>query len=195
LDRKHAPFCGERPRYGTFTIPWCIAARYSGRAPRREQQIGKASLICFALLFAALAARGAGASEEAPIEPPSGDVLLLDSVGRPVEKPVESLPEDLRPKTESELKQQTPDPRKGQKLPEAVRDKLESMQEGLPPFEWLPAAPPKLMPYLYSQDELGNTVARPGPLIDVFPLEGMAQGSKTWLSQRGLRYQLTQVFT
>ena len=69
------------------------------------------------------------------------------------------------------------------------------MREGLPAFEWFPAAPPYLMPYLYSQDELGNTVARPGPLIDVFPLEPLAQGSKTWLSARGLRYSLAQTFT
>jgi porin len=108
---------------------------------------------------------------------------------------VDSLPEGLRPRSESELKYQTPDPGKGQKLPEEVRDKLESMQEGLPAFEWFPAAPPPLMPYLYSQDELGNTVGRPGPLIDIFPLEGLAQGSKTWLSKRGLRYALAQVFT
>jgi porin len=108
---------------------------------------------------------------------------------------VESLPEGLRPRSESELKHQTPDPVKGQKLPEEVRDKLDSMQEDLPAFEWFPAAPPHLMPYLYSQDSLGNTVARPGPLIDIFPLEGPAQGSKTWLSKRGLRYSLAQVFT
>ena len=138
---------------------------------------------------------GIWAAEQAAPEPASGDVLLLDNLGRPVRTPVDSLPQGLRPRSQTELKYQTPEPQKGRKPPEEVREKLESMREGLPAFEWLPAAPPYLMPYLYSQDELGNTVARPGPLIDVFPLEPLAQGSKTWLSARGLRYSLAQTFT
>ena len=69
------------------------------------------------------------------------------------------------------------------KPPEELQEKLESMREGLPAFEWFPAAPPHLMPYLYSQDELGNTVARPGPLIDVFP-PGTAGAGKQDLAVR-----------
>ncbi len=122
-------------------------------------------------------------------------MLLLDNLGRPVHTPVESLPQGLRPRSQTELKYQTPAPQKGRKLPQELEEKLESMREGLPAFEWFPAAPPRLMPYLFSQDELGNTVAQPGPLIDVFPLEPLAQGSKTWLSARGLRYSLAQTFT
>ncbi len=122
-------------------------------------------------------------------------MLLLDNLGRPVPTPVESLPQGLRPRSQTELKYQTPTPQKGIKLPPEVQEKLQSMQEGLPAFEWFPGAPPSLMPYLQSQDERGNTVTRPGPLIDVFPLEPLAQRGKTWLSGQGLRYSLAQTFT
>ena len=109
--------------------------------------------------------------------------------------PAENLPPGLRPQSELGLKHQVPDPPRGRKPPPEMREKLDSMREGLPEFEWFPAVPPSLMPYLYSQDELGNTVARPGPLIDVFPLEPQVQGVKTWASARGLRYSLQQTFT
>ncbi len=122
-------------------------------------------------------------------------MLLLDNLGRPVRVPVESLPQGLRPRSQTELKYQTPEPKKGVKRAPEVEEKLESMREGQPAFEWFPAVPPHLMPYLYSLDEFGNTVARPGPLIDVFPLEPLAQGAKTWLSGQGLRYSLQQTFT
>lgn len=152
-----------------------------------------APILIGTLLIAA--AQGAWGAGPTPAEPASGDVLLLDSLGRPVQKPVDSLPEGLRPRSETELKDQIPAPQKGSKRPAEVQEKLESIHEGLPPFEWFPAAPPSLMPYLYSQDELGNTVARPGPLIDVFPLEALVQGAKAWSSTQGLRYSLAQTVT
>lgn len=163
------------------------------RASRRYRIAGAPPVLLGAVfLIVALTAR---AADETPSEPVSGDVLLLDSLGRPVFKPVESLPEGLRPRSESERKHQTPTPQRGVKQPEELREKVESMREGLPAFEWFPGAPPALMPYLYSQDELGNTVARPGALFDVFPLEPLVQGAKTWSSRRGLRYSLAQAFT
>jgi hypothetical protein len=135
------------------------------------------------------------AAEQMLAEPASGDVLLLDSLGRPVPTPVDSLPQGLRPRSEAELKYQTPAPQQGVKASPEVQEKLQSMREGLPAFEWFPAVPPPLMPYLYSQGEFGNTAARPGPLINVFPLEPLVQGAKTWSSGRGLRYSLAQTFT
>jgi porin len=142
-----------------------------------------------------VAATGAQAADPAVVDPPSGDVLLLDSRGRPVPTPIENLHPGLRPGTQTDLNYQTPPTHKGSKAPEAVREKLDSMRAGQPEFEWFPAVPPALMPYLYSQDEFGNTVARPGPLFDVFPLESEVQGAKTWASRRGLRYTLDQAFT
>ena len=145
-----------------------------------------------ALLICATAAQ---AAETATTEPVSGDVLLLDNLGRPVPTPIESLPPGLRPKTPTDLEHQIPPPQKGSPAPEAVRQKLDTMRESAPPYEWFPAIPPALMPYLYNQDEFGNTVARPGPLLDIFPLDPVVQGAKTWTSRRGLRYSLSQTFT
>jgi hypothetical protein len=41
----------------------------------------------------------------------------------------------------------------------------------LPEFAFFPAVPPRLMSYLYCNDEFGNTAIRPGALIDVVPFE------------------------
>ena len=67
-------------------------------------------ILIVALLVAAPIVR---AAEQTPAEPVSGDVLLLDNLGRPVRTPVESLPQGLRPRSESELNHQTPQPQKG----------------------------------------------------------------------------------
>jgi len=76
-----------------------------------------------------------------------------------------------------------------------VLDKLDSMWENLPSLEFFPAAPARLMPYLYSNDELGNTAVKPGALIDIAPLEPEVQGAKYWLSNYGFRYEFKQTFT
>ena len=68
-------------------------------------------------------------------------------------------------------------------------------REGLVRFQWFPATPPPLMPYLASFDEHGNTALRPGPLIDVVPFEPLVQGGKYWLAEQGLRYTLEQSFS
>ena len=48
------------------------------------------------------------------------------------------------------------------------------------------------MSYLYSNDEFGNTIVRPGALIDLMPLEAPMQRTKYELSRYGLRYSLEQ---
>ena len=65
-------------------------------------------------MIAAVAAR---AADPAPSGPASGDVLLLDSVGRAVPTPVHSLHESLRPRSETERAYQTPTPQKGVPFP------------------------------------------------------------------------------
>jgi hypothetical protein len=62
-------------------------------------------------------------------------------------------------------------------------------------FRSFPGVPPPLAPYLASQDEFGNTAARPGPLFGVFPFEPIVQGGKYWLSGYGLRYSLQQTLS
>jgi hypothetical protein len=119
-------------------------------------------LLIGALFIAAASVR---AAETTVAEPPAGDVLLLDSLGRPVPTPVERLPEGLRPRSEANRNNQTPPTHKGAKAPEELGEKLDSLREGLPEYEWFPAVSPALMPYLYNLDEFGNTVARPGPFV------------------------------
>ncbi len=135
------------------------------------------------------------AAEQSPSGAVQGEMLLSDSMGRAVKVPMESVPTKLRPSPTIGLKYQTPATQRGVKMPSEVSEKLESMRERLLGFELFPAAPPRLMPYLYSNDELGNTAVRPGALIDVAPPEPLVQGAKSRLSQLGLRYTLEQTFT
>ncbi len=62
-------------------------------------------------------------------------------------------------------------------------------------FTLFPAVSPRLEPYLAAQDELGNTALRPGPLLDVTPIEPIVQGAKYRLGAHGLRYTVDQTFT
>jgi len=122
-------------------------------------------------------------------------MLLSNSLGQAVKAPVDSVPRGLRPPSAVGLKYQTPNTHKGVKVSSEVLDKLESIWEGLPKFEMLPATPARLMPYLYNNDDFGNTAVQPGALIDVAPVEPEVQGAKYWLSNHGLRYSLQQTFT
>ena len=123
------------------------------------------------------------------------EMLLTDGVGRAVGTPTSNVAPGLRPSSPLGLKYQTPSTHKGAKLPHEVEEILDWMREGLPEYEFFPPAPPRLMPYLYSNDELGNTAVAPGALIDVAPFERKVQGAKYWLSGYGLRYALQQTFT
>jgi len=89
------------------------------------------------------------------------------------------------------LKHQTPDPIQGVKVPDEVF--LRRTEAG--PFQFFPPVAPRLMSYLASLDEYGNTALRPGALIPFFPLEPIVQGGKYLLAERGLRYSLEQTFT
>ena len=120
-------------------------------------------------------------------------MLLTNEVGQAVQGT--NVSQDLRPTSAIGLKYQTASTHKGIKLGREALDKLELMWENLPSFEYFPTAPARLSPYLYSSDELGNTAVRPGPLIDVAPLEPQVQGAKYWLSNYGFRYALKQTFT
>jgi len=124
----------------------------------------------------------------------SGEVLLNDSLGRTVEVSTNDLPRSLQP-TGVELKHQLPQPTKGTKMSGDVQQRIAKGREGVAGLQWFPSSQPRLMPYLASQDELGNTAIRPGALIPVVPLEPLVQGGKYWLSQYGLRYSLEQTVT
>ena len=121
-----------------------------------------------------------------------GEVLLLDRLGRVVKVPPHELPAGLLPPPSVGLQKQIPTPTKGSSQPDEVSERSKDAAVGFRPF---PAVPPPLSPYLASQDEFGNTAARPGPLFAFFPFEPFVQGGKYWLSEYGLRYSLEQTLT
>lgn len=132
------------------------------------------------------------AANQAPSNSPPHEVLLLDSLGRLVKVPTNEVPAGLQPPPSVGLKEQVPTPIRGASQPSEV---LQRSREAAVGFRGFPAVPPPLMPYLASQDESGNTAARPGPLFPIFPFEPIVQGAKYWLSQYGLRYSLQQTLT
>jgi carbohydrate-selective porin OprB len=87
---------------------------------------------------------------------------------------------------------QTPDPVAGASMPQEIQQRTRAGAAG---FQFFPAPPPPLMPYLASQDDYGNTAIRPGALFFFDPLEGPVQSAKYWLSDYGLRYSLQQTVT
>ena len=121
-------------------------------------------------------------------------MLLLDDLGRIVQVPTNEVPASLLPPEGVPLKRQTPNPIPGANTPPAVLERRAQAREGAEEFHFFPPVAPKLMPYLSSQDEFGNTALRPGALVSVVPLEPPVQGGKYWLSEYGLRYSLEQTF-
>ena len=124
--------------------------------------------------------------------PQSGDVILIDSLGHAVGLSPDQLPLKLLPPPNVGIERQVPKPSRGRRLPPSVLQRMDSGRERT--FTLFPAVSPVLEPYLAAQDELGNTSIRPGPLLDIMPLEPWVQGAKYWLGARGLRYQLDQDF-
>jgi porin len=107
--------------------------------------------------------------------------------------PPNQLPPKLLPPADVGIARQVPKPSRGRRLPPSVLERLDSGRERV--FTLFPAVSPALEPYLASQDEYGNTAIKPGPLVDIMPLEPWVQGAKYWLSSHGLRYALDQTFT
>jgi len=132
------------------------------------------------------------AADESSSNSPPGGILLLDSLGRVVEEPTNALPVSLYPPAHLGVQKQIPDPTRGSSQPDKIRQRLSQVVAN---FQFFPASPPLLMPYLASQDEYGNTAIRPGPLFPFAPLEPWVQAAKFGLSTYGFRYSLQQTFT
>ena len=141
---------------------------------------------------AAFLALTAYAADQNASNAPPGEILLLDSLGQVVKAPTNAVHTGMLPPAKVGLKQQTPEPTKGTAQPGEISERSREARAG---FRFLPSVAPPLAPYLASQDEFGNTAARPGALIPAFPLEPVVQGGKYWLSQHGLRYSLQQTLT
>jgi porin len=122
----------------------------------------------------------------------SGEMLLLDSLGRVVRVPTNEVPAEFRPPPGIGLERQIPDPTAGSSMPSEL---LERSRTGTNEFQFFSTSPPPLMPYLASQDDFGNTAIRPDALFFLVPLEGPVQGGKYWLSEYGFRYSLQQTIT
>ncbi len=149
--------------------------------------IGVAALMPAALPIRALATEPTNAS--AP------GMLLISPLGQPVTLPTNALPPGLLPPPGIGLKSQVPTPARGGSVPEAVRQRQAESREGRDRLMFFPPYQSRLMPYLASQDELGNTAIKPGPLIPSTPLDVAAQQGKYWISEAGLRYSLQQTLT
>jgi porin len=122
-------------------------------------------------------------------------ILLLDALGRVVEVATNQLSQSLQPSAGVGLNNQIPDPVQGSSQPLAIQQRMQTSRAGQQGFQFFPAVPPRLMPYLASQDEYGNTAIRPGALFPFVPWEPWMQGGKYELSGIGFRYSLQQSFT
>jgi porin len=148
-----------------------------------------------AAVFLATAAAAVALAQETPSLPAPDRILLTDSLGRLVSVPASSLPARLRPPPGMAVERQAPRPGKGAKQPGEVSQRIEAARAGSRGFQLFPAVQAKLMSYLASQDEFGNTAIAPGALVSFFPLEPIVQEGKYRLSEIGLRYTLDQVLT
>ena len=136
-----------------------------------------------------------GAADMSATNSSADQILLLDNLGRVVKVSTNAVPSDLQPPAGIGLTNQIPDPVQGSSLPDEVLQRSEQSREGRAGFQFFPATPPQLMPYLAGVDDYGNTALRPGPLFSFFPLEPLVQGGKYDLSTIGFRYSLEQTFT
>ena len=146
--------------------------------------------LLFKLALAAMPVT-AFAAGTATADSSSCDMLLLDSLGRVVSVSTNAMPASLQPGAMG-LERQLPDPVGGSSMPEEIQQRS---RDGAAGFQFFPAEPPPLMPYLASQDDYGNTAIRPGSLFFFTPLEGPVQNGKYRLSDGGFRYSLDQTLT
>jgi hypothetical protein len=76
-----------------------------------------------------------------------------------------------------EPKHEIPSPTRGATLPADLLRRMEEAREEV--FQPFPVIPPRLMPYLASLDESGNTAIQPGALIPTTLLDSLAQKAKS----------------
>jgi hypothetical protein len=143
----------------------------------------------------AASALAVGAADQNRSISSGDDILLLDNLGRVVHVPTNQLHRSLLPPSDLGLEHQTPNPVQGAKVPQEVLRRKAEARRGAEPFQFFPAVAPRLMSYLASLDEYGNTAIRPGALVPFVPLDPLVQSGKYWLAERGLRYSLQQSFT
>jgi porin len=141
------------------------------------------------------AASTAVAVDPGPTNSAQREMILNNGLGQFIKVPTNALPANLLPPPGIGVENQIPQPARGAKVPKPVLQRQAEARQKQPGLELFPSAQPSLMPYLGSEDELGNTDMRPGALIATTPWDSLAQGAKYWISQYGLRYSLEQTAT
>src|SRR5262245_42644876 len=109
------------------------------------------------------------------------EVLLLDNLGHAVRISTNAVPRALLPPERVGLENQIPSPVEGANTPMEIEDRKRAAQQGLEALQFFPDIQPRLMPYLSSVDDSGNTALRPGPLIPSTPFDRYPQQAKYWL--------------
>jgi hypothetical protein len=101
--------------------------------------------------------------------------LLNDALGGEVKLDPGDVPTSLQPPSEVGLGTQIPTPIRGAPLHHDVLGRILELNATLGAWQWFPATPPVLMPYLGSLDEFGNTAIQPGAVFATDPLSERAQ--------------------
>ena len=160
---------------------------------RLSHRLRAAWLTGLALLMAAVLPTRTTAAEAT--NPSPQGMLLIGPLGHPVTVPTDAVPPGLLPPAGMSLKSQVPTPARGGSVPEPVMQRQMESREGKDVFTFFPSYQPRLMPYLASQAEHGNTAIKPGPLLPSSPFDVVVQQGKYWASEAGLRYSLRQSLT
>jgi porin len=119
----------------------------------------------------------------------------MDRLGRSVQVSTNDVARALQPQAAVGLGQQIPSGPKGAAMPDAIAQRIAASRPNQEGWQWFPATPPVLMPYLAGLDEFGNTAIQPGAVFPNDPLSPYVQDGKYWLSGLGLRYSFYQSFT
>jgi chloride channel protein, CIC family len=139
------------------------------------------------VLLLAVAASATGATNTAP-----SHLLITDSTGQVVKVPTNEVPAALAPQN---LSLQIPTAGHGVPASPEIQQRASESRADNEPLQWFPATQPRLMSYLASQDEYGNTALAPGALFLSTPFDEYPQRAKYWLSEGGLRYSFQQTVT
>jgi hypothetical protein len=158
--------------------------------------VRKASCRALFLVLMVTGTRGQAAAEAVQQTNSVTDhLLLMDRLGRAVQVSTNEVAHSLHPSASVGLGQQIPSGQKGAPMPDAIAQRIAGSKVNQADWQWLPATPPTLMPYLANLDEYGNTAIQPGAVFSGDPLSRYPQSAKYWLSSQGLRYNFYQSVT
>ena len=118
---------------------------------------------------------------------PGNQVLLNDNLGKLVAVPTNAVPSKLLPPRGISVTNQVPSPSPGTPVPGPVQEREQNQRAGRDTLQFFPPFSPQLAPYLGSVDQFGNSALKPGALFPSTPLDAVAQRTKYWASEVGLR--------